>query len=74
MARKTALVREVLTPIVPARERRPATRSQRVSHHGLLLTRQEMAAITFVTTLVARETRVAPTAIPGPTPAARQAA
>jgi MFS transporter, MHS family, shikimate and dehydroshikimate transport protein len=33
-----------------------------------------VAAITFVTTLVARETRVAPTAIPGPTPAARRAA
>jgi integrase len=45
MARKTALVRQVPTPIVPARERRPATRSQRVSHRGLFLTREEMAAI-----------------------------
>ena len=50
MARKTALVRQVPTPIVPARERMPATSSQRVSHRGLFLTREEMAAIAAATT------------------------
>jgi integrase len=50
VARKTALARRIPTPLVPARERRPATRSQRVSYRGLFLTRQEMAAIAAATT------------------------
>ena len=49
MARRTALVRQVPTPIVPARARQPATRSKRVSHRGLFLTREEMAAIAAAT-------------------------
>jgi len=49
VARKTALVRQVPTAIVPARPRQPATRSQRVSHRGLFLTREEMADIAAAT-------------------------
>jgi hypothetical protein len=40
----------VPTPIVPARPRSPATRSQRVSHRGLFLTREEMANIAATST------------------------
>ncbi len=52
MARQTALVRVTATPIVPARAiaRRLAPRKERVSHRGLFLTRQEMAAIAVATT------------------------
>jgi integrase len=50
VARKTALVRQTPIPIVPARDRRPATTNQRVSYRGLFLTRQEMAAIAAATT------------------------
>jgi integrase len=53
VARKTALVRVVPTPIVPAREaraRRLAPRKERVSHRGLFLTREEMAAVAAATT------------------------
>jgi len=56
VARKTALVRFVPTPVVPARSgsagtgRRLATRRERVSHRGLFLTRDEMAAATAATT------------------------
>jgi len=49
VARKTALVRQVPTAIVPRRPRQPATRSQRVSHRGLFLTREEMAHIAAAT-------------------------
>src|SRR5262245_487510 len=51
MARKTALVRHVPAPPAPggppspARGRRPAPRPERVSHRGLFLTREEMAAV-----------------------------
>jgi integrase len=48
---KTALVRQVPTPIVPAaRPPSPSTRSQRVSHRGLFLTREEIADIAAATT------------------------
>lgn len=52
MARQTALVRAVATPIVPARSvaRHLAPRKERVSYRGLFLTRQEMAAIAVATT------------------------
>ncbi len=53
MSRKTALVRVVATPIVPARAapgRRLAPHKERVSHRGLFLTREEMAAIAAATT------------------------
>ena len=49
MARKSALVRHVPTPLVPpapgARARGLAARPERVSHRGLFLTREEMAAV-----------------------------
>jgi integrase len=50
MSRRFALVRQIPTPVVPARERRPATRKERVSYRGLFLTREEMAAIAASTT------------------------
>jgi len=50
VARKTALVRQIPAPLVPTRDRQPATRSQRVSHRGLFLTREEMATIAAATT------------------------
>ena len=37
-------------PIASGRLRQPATRSQRVSHRGLFLTREEMADIAAATT------------------------
>jgi hypothetical protein len=49
VACKTALVRQVPTPIVPAQQRRPATRSQRVSHRALFLAREDMAVIAAAT-------------------------
>jgi integrase len=49
VARKTALVRQVPTPVVPVRQQKPATSNQRVSHRGLFLTREEMAAIAAAT-------------------------
>jgi integrase len=48
VARKAALVGAVPTPVVPARAtraRRLTTRKERVSHRGLFLTREEMAAV-----------------------------
>jgi integrase len=53
VARKAALVRAVPAPVVPARAaraRRLATRKERVSHRGLFLTREEMAAVAGATT------------------------
>jgi integrase len=49
VARKTALVRQVPTPVVPVRQQKPAISNERVSHRGLFLTREEMAAIAAAT-------------------------
>jgi integrase len=59
MARKTALVRRVPTALTPStppapphapHTRRLAARTERVSHRGLFLTREEMAAVALAAT------------------------